>query len=644
MKIGLTYDLRQDYLAQGYSAEETAEFDSIETIEAIESTLQNSGFIVERIGNIKQLVVALANNKRWDLVFNIAEGMYGLGREAQIPALLDAYQIPYTFSDPLTLALTLDKAMTKQIVQAHQIPTASFAVVAQISEIDSINLSFPLFAKPLAEGTSKGIHLKSIVNSQEELQSTCHDLLQQFHQPVLVESFLPGREFTVGILGTGENAKILGVLEIFLRDDKSGVYTFNNKEFCESRVSYEIADDLEAQLAAESALKAWKILRCKDAGRVDLRSDAKGIPQFLEINPLSGLHPTHSDLPIMASLLNMSYSTFLNKIVNSSLVPRSILILHSDVATSASADELDTLYQVEQIQEGLMSLGYYIEKLPWNKNFSQNSKTIVQKNKTVFNLVESIDGRNDDVHLIPLWLKESQLTYTGCQSEAIFNTTHKILAKERLIKNNIPTPKWFSADKKNLKKINEKYIIKSLMEDGSIGIDHTSVSDKTETLIEIITDRKERFGGEWFAEQYVPGREFNVSLMEDKGRLRVLPIAEIKFVDYQQDELTIVDYAAKWDSQSKAYHHTPICFDFSDADQPLLKKLSDLAIQCWHCFELSGYARVDFRVDEAGNPWVLEVNANPCLNKDAGFVAACAYANISYEEMLENIIACAVSG
>jgi D-alanine-D-alanine ligase len=198
MKVGLTYDLRAEYLAAGYGEEETAEFDRPDTIDAIEHTLQQLGYQTDRIGNIRQLVPRLAAGDRWDIVFNIAEGLRGLAREAQIPALLQAYDIPCTFSDPLIAALTLHKALTKRILRDVGVRTPEFAVVETEADIARVNLPFPLFVKPLAEGTAKGVDGDSKVTSRVELDTVCRRLLARFRQPALVEMYLPGREFTVG--------------------------------------------------------------------------------------------------------------------------------------------------------------------------------------------------------------------------------------------------------------------------------------------------------------------------------------------------------------------------------------------------------------------------------------------------------------
>jgi D-alanine-D-alanine ligase len=214
MRIGITYDLRQEYLAAGFSEDETAEFDRESTVAAIEQALAELGHQPERIGHAKQLIKRLEQGGDWDLVFNIAEGLSGIAREAQIPAILDLYGIAYTFSDPLVMALSLHKAMTKTIVSASGVPTPAFAVVEQPADVDQIDLPYPLFAKPLAEGTGKGISPASKARDLTSLKSVCADLLERYQQPVLVETFLPGREFTTGILGTGQAARALGTMEV----------------------------------------------------------------------------------------------------------------------------------------------------------------------------------------------------------------------------------------------------------------------------------------------------------------------------------------------------------------------------------------------------------------------------------------------
>lgn len=320
MRIGITYDLQADYLAEGMSEEQAAEFDRPDTIEAIELALRGLGFVTDRIGNIRRLAGRLVAGDRWDMVFNIAEGVRGFGREAQVPALLDAYHIPYTFSDPLVLSLTLHKGMTKRVVRDLGIPTPDFAVVEDESDIDRIGLPLPLFAKPVAEGTGKGIGAASRIRTRSELFAVCRRLLGEFEQPVLVEIFMPGREFTVGITGTGKASSAIGAIEVCLKEHaEEEAYSYYNKKRFEELVEYRLVRDATAQKAVEVALAAWRSLGCRDGGRIDLRADAAGTPCFLEVNPLAGLNPEISDLPILCRLSGIPYRELIARIMESAL-------------------------------------------------------------------------------------------------------------------------------------------------------------------------------------------------------------------------------------------------------------------------------------------------------------------------------------
>lgn len=320
MKIGLTYDLRKEYLDLGYSLEETAEFDRPDTVDAIESALRELGFNTERIGNFQALQQALLRRNRWDLVFNICEGLYGYGREALVPCLLDAYRIPYVFSDPLVLALTLHKGMCKRVIRDLGVPTPGFEVVERLEDLAGVNLEYPLFAKPIAEGTGKGIDASSLVTNETELSEVCRQLLSDFHQPVLVETYLPGDEYTVGIVGTDSAARSVGILEVRVKT-RDAVYSYESKERCEEMVDYTLAELSPEQErdVVDVALNAWRGLGCRDGGRVDLKLDKNGSAQFLEVNPLAGLNPVHSDLPIMCSLAGHSYGELISWIMDSAL-------------------------------------------------------------------------------------------------------------------------------------------------------------------------------------------------------------------------------------------------------------------------------------------------------------------------------------
>ncbi len=318
MLIAMTYDLKDDYLKEGYEPEVVAECDSVVTIDAIESALQKLGHQTVRIGNVKALVGYLAQGKRCDLVFNIAEGLFGLLRESQIPALLDAYRIPYVFSDSFVLAICLHKGFAKDVVRKAGVATADFCTLTQPEDYRNVDLPYPLFLKPVGGGTGIGITSASKVSNREELKRVSRSLLAAYQQPVLVETYLSGREFTVGITGTADEAVSTGVMEIII-DHRSdgGIYSYKSKQEYESCTRYE-KPELSAWTACETvALAAWRALGCRDGGRIDVKMDEHGVVHFLEVNPLAGLHPVDSDLPILCRMHGISYDALIERIIHS---------------------------------------------------------------------------------------------------------------------------------------------------------------------------------------------------------------------------------------------------------------------------------------------------------------------------------------
>jgi D-alanine-D-alanine ligase len=319
MRIALVYDLRDDYRALGFSEEEVAEFDTVETIDALAQALEALGCEVARVGRGQALAARLVAGDHYDLVFSIAEGVKRRSREAQVPALCELFDQPYLFSDPLTMAACLDKAVAKRLVGAG-VPTPNFAVAERSAEEVADWGDFPAFVKPLAEGTGKGCEAASLVATPAELQDAVARVIERYRQPALIEHFLPGREFTVGIVGNGNDAQVLGVCEILLKANaEANVYSLHNKELCAELVTYAPASDGEARLAGSRALEAYRALECRDAGRIDFRSDAKGQPHFLEANPLAGLNPWHSDLPILAAQNGIDFVTLIGMVLDAGL-------------------------------------------------------------------------------------------------------------------------------------------------------------------------------------------------------------------------------------------------------------------------------------------------------------------------------------
>lgn len=319
LTVGLTYDLKADYLAQGMSEEDAAEFDAVETIDGIESALKSLGYKTDRIGHIQNLVKRLHLGERWDIVFNIAEGLHGIAREAQVPALLDAYKIEYTFSGPTILTLAQHKGLVKHVLRDYKLNTADFKVIDTLDDLKDVKIPYPLFAKPVAEGTSKGIQKNSKIHNKQEMYATVEELLKHFQQSVILEKYLPGREFTVGFLGTGAESRSIGVMEVLLPKDED-IYSFHNKKMYEGRVFYQALPHGELFDRIQSlAWNVWKILGCRDAGRIDVRLDDNGDPSFMEINPLAGLNPKDSDIVILASFIGMNYVELIKNIMVSAL-------------------------------------------------------------------------------------------------------------------------------------------------------------------------------------------------------------------------------------------------------------------------------------------------------------------------------------
>jgi D-alanine-D-alanine ligase len=317
MKVGLTYDLRSWYIDRGYSMDETAEFDKQETVDALEHSLKLMGHETEAVGNAFQLIEALAAGKKWDIVFNIAEGLYGDGRESVVPAILDQYKIPYVFSGPVIMGLSLNKHLAKLVVSASGVPVSPGCLITEFKDLESCSLKYPLFVKPVSEGTGKGITDKSLVRSCAELSKMVEWILKEFHQSALVEEYLPGREFTVGVLGYGDEAIAIGGMEVMTINNLP--YSVEVKENYQNYCTYKPLDADIIEECKSVALRAWRALDAVDAGRVDLKADRNGKICFIEANPLAGLNPIHSDLPILSRMYGIEYQTLMELIMKAAI-------------------------------------------------------------------------------------------------------------------------------------------------------------------------------------------------------------------------------------------------------------------------------------------------------------------------------------
>ncbi len=317
-----------------------------------------------------------------------------------------------------------------------------------------------------------------------------------------------------------------------------------------------------------------------------------------------------------------------------------IVILYSAPQTGARRDEEDGLLQANLVSQSLAAMGHVVTIVPFGLDLEGMTRALNSEGPAlVFNLVEAVGGSDRLIHLAPILLDHLSVPYTGAPTESIFLTSNKILAKRLMRQNGIPTPLWYQA-RDNEPFVPGKYIVKSTWEHASLGIGQESVIEaaSSKDVNQLLEERRHKLGGDCFAEFFIAGREFNVSLLAAPDGPLVLPPAEIEFVGYPALRDRIVDYAAKWEPSSWEYAATRRRFEFPPADNDLLARLRDIALSCWRLFELRGYARVDFRVDQAGLPWVLEINANPCLGEDAGFLAAADEGGLDLPTVLNLII------
>lgn len=337
-----------------------------------------------------------------------------------------------------------------------------------------------------------------------------------------------------------------------------------------------------------------------------------------------------------------------------------VAVLHGAVSPGAPASDQDTLVQVTAVADSLRHLGHEVERIELTLDLGAAADQLRSLAPAfVFNLVESVAGTDRLLPLGPMLLDCLEIPYTGCRTRALVATTDKLLAKRLMRAAGIATPDWL--DGRTLAGAGDgrpaiaaagppagnppllnadagRFIVKSVTEHASFGLDGSAVVS-ADRVAAALADRRARFSGEWFAEAYVDGREFNLSLLGGADGPQILPPAEIAFQGFAPGEPRILGYAAKWDERSPSYRATPRHADFRPDDMALLDRLQGLACACWDLFELSGYARVDFRVDEAGRPFVLEVNANPCLSPDAGFMAAAERAGLGFVDVVRRIVA-----
>jgi len=315
-----------------------------------------------------------------------------------------------------------------------------------------------------------------------------------------------------------------------------------------------------------------------------------------------------------------------------------VLVLHSDVPPDAPPDELDTLLQAQAIVSTLRELGHESTSAVFMPDPGAMESLIASEcPDLVFNLVETVWGRGLYAPLAPQMLTQLGVPFTGACAAAIAACSDKILAKRLLRGASLPTPEW--SEPPHWRSLGEgRFIVKSVSEDASLGLDDDSVVKGREAVAARAQACAARYGGRWFAERYVEGREFNVALIERNGAPAILPVGEMMFEQWDDARPRIIGYAAKWDETAADYRDTSRVFDWREGEPDLYATLERLSKACWTLFGLTGYARVDFRVDLEGQPFILEINPNPCLEPNAGVAAAAEQAGLTYARLVEDVV------
>jgi D-alanine-D-alanine ligase len=314
---------------------------------------------------------------------------------------------------------------------------------------------------------------------------------------------------------------------------------------------------------------------------------------------------------------------------------RQCLVIYNEPAAGALPDELDVLDQVNFIAGILENTGYSVSRKGITADFFNEISSISGKDyEFVFNLVEAVGQKSEILYFVPALLNMQHIRYTGCSVEAAFLSGSKVLARQIMKDRGIPVAGGYKTSEAANLIPGRKYIVKPVWEDGSLGITEESVFTFDGTVPEVLKDKTD---GHWFIEEYIEGREFNVSVIASTGGPEVLPPAEIVFHDYPDDMPRIVSYKAKWIEDTFQYSNSRRSFP-ADLSVKLMNDIRETALACWHAFGLRGYARVDMRIDDKENVYVLEVNANPCIAPDSGFIAAALHAGYSNQEIVSRII------
>ncbi|MCI0570541.1 MAG: ATP-grasp domain-containing protein [Myxococcaceae bacterium] len=638
MRIALTYNLRLS------DAEEEAEFDSQETVNALAGAIERLGHRLERfeVSGPASRTVARLEAYSPDLIFNIAEGRRGRFREAFYPALFDELGFPYTGSDAYALAITLDKQLTKLILQKHDIRTPGWQYVEKLSELKVENLHFPVIIKPNFEGSSKGITQDSVAETLEEARAKVGQALARYPAGVLVEEYISGRDITVPYLAAVDNDHdgVLAPVEYDFDPAQVGprrynIYDYELKTRLEKAVSTRAPARLTApldQTLRTMAGRILKVLDVRDLTRVDFRVSDAGVPYFLEVNALPSLEPG-AGIYASAALEGMHVDGVINAIIQSAArryklrdgmkksnrparksgplkVGFAYNVKRIKPTWDASEDseaEYDAPSTLQAIREAIASWGHEVVDLEATSELPSVLATTPVD--VVFNIAEGFKGRNRESQ-VPAILELLDIPYTGSDPATLSIALDKALAKKVVRQAGILTPTFqlMTTGKERLIKEFTSFplIVKPVAEGSSKGVVSKSVCHSEQELREVVRELVQKYRQPALVEEYVAGREFTVGLLGER-RPKVMPPMEIIFLD-KGEKTPVYSFQHKLDWNDRIRYDAPAKVDTATLER--LRSASRGAFMALGCRDV---ARIDFRMDERGRVYFIECNPLPGL-------------------------------
>jgi len=668
VRIALTYNLRLS------DSEEEAEFDTQETVNTLAGAIERLGHRLERfeVSGPASRTVARLEAYSPDLIFNTAEGRRGRFREAFYPALFDELGFPYTASDAYALALTLDKQLTKLILSKHGIRTPGWQYVEKLNELTAENLRFPVIVKPNFEGSSKGITQDSIAETLEQVREKVAQALVKYPSGVLVEEYISGRDLTVPFLAAVDNDfdGVLTPVEYVIdkaatEGRKYQIYDYDLKVKNSSAVSVRAPANIPVKTAEDvrkMAQTIFRVLDCRDLGRIDFRLSDAGVPYFLEINALPSLEPG-AGIYASAALDGLHLDGVISSIIQSAAKRYKIKdsarrqgkparksgplrvgftynVKRVKPTVDASEDseaEYDSPATLQAIREAIASWGHEVIDLEANQELpSVLASTPVD---IVFNIAEGFKGRNRESQ-VPAMLELLDIPYTGSDPATLSLALDKALAKKIVRQAGIQTP-TFQLMHTGKERLNKEFttfplIVKPVAEGSSKGVVSKSVCYSETELREVVKELVGKYQQPALIEEYIGGREFTVGLLGER-RPRVLPPMEIVFLD-KEDKNPVYSFQHKLDWNDRIRYDAP-----AKIEPALLEKLRTAARGSFMALGCRDVARIDFRMDDKGRIYFIECNPLPGLTPGwSDLVLIAQGAGMDYRTLMGEIMAPAI--